>query len=94
MIKLKNKTRRPGKMVTVNIPHEFGCDVDCVCAPTTLRLTEHNGATGAKGVREVERKLPPSLTLQAGEVSAEYPDRVKDAPEVRAAIDRGDLVVL
>lgn len=94
-MRLKNKTRSPRKMVTVNLPHEFGCaGVKCRCVSTTTAIVEHNPRTGARGSRELTRKLAPSLTLQSGEESPDLPDAVEKAPEVRAAIDRGELAVL
>ncbi len=93
-IRLQNKTRRPAKMVTVNLPHKFLCEVACLCQKSTMAISELNPRTGVKAFREMDRSISPSLTLQAGEISQDYPASIADAPEVRAAIDRGELVVL
>lgn len=93
-IKLKNRTRRPERLVTVNLPHEYACKRSCRCQKTTIAISELDPRTGVKGIRETRRGIPSSLTLCAGEISEEFPPEVADAPEVRAAIDRGELAVL
>ena len=86
-MKLKNALRTAQHF---NLPHASYCATGaCACTPTVLQVRE-TLSDGRSGFREVPRLLSTSITLLALEV-LEVDDRARSAPEVKAALDRGDL---
>jgi hypothetical protein len=86
-LKIKNATRTEK---TYSLPHESYCKTGpCTCTDKTLPMREHL-PDGSSGVREVPRRICSSVTFLGGEVK-EVDDRTRLVPEVKAALDRGDL---
>ncbi len=87
---IANRTRG---VLVCNIPCSPGCTrKDCLCTRSTMQLAEVD-KEGTKGIREVEKHVPGSVTFLSLE-KKEVPQFVADAPDVKRAIDRGALRLL
>lgn len=90
MISIRNKTRSPAS---------FALTMECVCAklPATRakRTVTQYVPTLKNSVNVAEEvDFPPTLTIAARETVAGLPDAVADAPEIKAAVARGELLIL
>lgn len=84
---------RTKKIQVFNLP----CSPDCAgngpfCSSTEQRTIEE-AKDGTRGVRVVQKHIAGSFTFLAGEKKA-VPLQVLAAPDVKRAIDRGDLRLL
>lgn len=90
-MKLKNRSRRAQ---ILNLPHDVVCvDGECLCTSVEHRSLDHNPNTGEVGVRTTDRLVAASLHLTPGATSEELTDRVKDVPEIAAALKAKRLEV-
>jgi hypothetical protein len=87
-ITLESRVRR---MQVFNLPHESFCRDRCACSQTTVVVTVENPRTGEHARKSVQKTVPASMTLLAGERRAGLPAALLEVPDVKAAIDRGHL---
>jgi hypothetical protein len=88
-VRLKNKTKR---YLCFNLPCQTVCTPsDCECPTVEQALSEYNARTGEHTHKVVERKISQSVTFLAGETLS-LSDKVLKAPDLSAALLRGDLV--
>jgi hypothetical protein len=87
-ITLESRVRR---MQVFNLPHESFCRDRCACSQTTVVITAENPRTGERARKNVSKTVPASMTLLAGERRAGLSAALLEVPDVKAAIDRGDL---
>ncbi len=90
MISIRNRTRSPAS---------YQLTMDCVCAKLpasrTKRTVTQYVATLKNAVNVVEEvDFPPTLTIGAKATVSELPDEVASAPEIKAAVARGELLIL
>lgn len=91
-VTLQNRLRQ---MQVFNLDHAAYCGpTGCACIDTTVTVSVEDPRTGERRPRQLDKKIPQSLTLLALERRTELPDTVLDVSEVRAAIDAGTVRVL
>ena len=92
-IALKNTQRR---MQVFNLRHDVYCEPSgsCGCREQTITTVEESPMTGERRPRSLKRKVPASLTLLALEKRDGMHEAVLKLPEVKRAVDRGELRVL
>lgn len=86
MATLRNGSRRAQ---TFNLPHEQYCQAD-ECACTVIEQPQRilDPQTGDYGMASVEKRVPSSITFQAGETKEDLRDEILDCPEIKAALNR------
>lgn len=90
-MKLHNRTKTAK---TYNIPCRPGCTgAECLCQLVTTQLHVELD-DGTKGIKEVERRLPGSVTILAGEKSSSLPSWVGESKYVKAALARREVVLV
>lgn len=91
-VTLDNRLRR---MQVFNLVHDAYCrGGTCACSAITTVVVDENPRTGDRVPRRVQKKVPTALTLLAGEVRPGLPDGVLRVPDVRVALEKGDLRVV
>lgn len=90
MVELKNKTKR---MLVFHLPGLAEQAGFKGYRDITYRY-DLDKKSGVHGKRQVKIKCPPSITLLAGETFKNLPDIVKSAPEIMAAVKRGDVALV
>lgn len=90
---LHNRERR---MQVFNLPHELYCTASgqCGCREQRVTTVEEDPMTGDRRPRSQVRRLAASLTLLAREKREGLPEAVLKIPEVKRAVDAGQLRVL
>ncbi len=92
MLTLKNTQKR---IQVFNLPCKATpCGgTDCLCTLVEQRWPAET-VDGRHGIKIVEKRIPGSLTLLAGETKSGIPDWVANCPAVKGALDRRDLKLI
>src|SRR2546427_6825593 len=86
---------RVRQMLVMNLPHESFCrDRACACSEITAVVVDENPRTGERAPRRVLKRAPSSLTLLSREVRRGLPEAVLRAPDVQAAVARGQVRIV
>ena len=90
-VTLESRTRR---MQVFHLPHEVFCRGRCTCSELTVVVTAENPRTGERAPRQLQKKVPGSLTVLSRERKPGLPTVVLELAEVKAAIARGYLRIV
>lgn len=91
MVKLQNTT---GRALDFNLSHDTYCQQGpCSCQTVHQPSVALDARHGTRAMRTLRRRLCASVTVLAGEYR-ELPDGIMRVPEVRAAVQRGDLRII
>lgn len=90
-VTLESRTRR---MQVFHLPHDVFCRGRCACSEVIVVVTAENPRTGERAPRQLQKKVPGSLTILARERKPGLPSAVLDLAEVKAAIARGYLRIV
>lgn len=93
MSEMKTVVNRTKKIQVYNIPCPPDCDgKECLCTVQEMRSIQ-DAKDGERGIRVFDKRLPGSITFLAGE-KKNLKAHFLTAPDVKRAIDRGDLRLL
>jgi len=81
-------------MQVFHLPHDVFCRGRCACAEVTVVVTAENPRTGERAPRQLQKKVPGSITLLARERRQGLPSAVLELGEVKVAISRGYVRVV
>ena len=90
-VTLESRTRR---MQVFHLLHEVFCRGRCACSEVTVVVTAENPRTGERAPRQLQKKVPGSITVLARERKPGLPSAVLELAEVKAAIARGYLRIV
>jgi hypothetical protein len=90
-VTLESRTRR---MQVFHLAHDVLCRGRCACSEVTVVVTAENPRTGERAPRQLQKKVPSSITLLARERKPGLPSAVLELAEVKSAIARGYLRIV
>ncbi len=90
-VTLESRTRR---MQVFHLSHDVCCRGRCACSEVTVVVTAENPRTGERAPRQLQKKVPGSITLLARERKAGLPSAMLELAEVKAAVARGYLRIV
>ena len=84
---LENRTRRPRRMLTLNLPREL--------APvrSVVRVREES-KDGVRRIKTVDRNVGDSIRIPFGAVSQPIPEKLLHAPEIAKVVKARELRVI
>lgn len=86
-VRLKNKTRRPARMIVVNLPKDVAHQI----IERKFAVTDRRGNAATKTEKRV---IADSVHLAAGATSRDLPDTAAHAPDVKRLVAKGHLAVI
>jgi hypothetical protein len=81
-------------MQVFHLSHDIFCRGRCACSEVTVVVTAENPRTGERAPRQLQKKVPGSMTVLARERKSDLPSAVLELAEVKAAIARGYLRIV
>lgn len=87
LVILENRTRRPRRMLTLNLPRDL--------APVRSTVqTRVEGKDGVRRMKVVDRNIGDSLRIPHGCVSQPFDEKLLFAPEIRKVVKARDARVI
>lgn len=87
LVILENRTRRPRRMLTLNLPREI--------APVrSVVRTRVEAKDGTRRIKVVDRNVGGSLRVPYGAVSQPVPEAYLHAPDIKAAVLSRELRII
>ena len=87
LVILENRTRRPRRMLTLNLPREL--------APVRSRVqTRVEAKDGTRRLKVVDRNIGDSMRIPHGCVSQPFDEKLLHAPEIRKVVRAREVRVI
>ena len=90
-VTLESRFRR---IQVFHLSHDVFCRGRCACGEVTVVVTAENPRTGERAPRQLQKKVPGSITILARERKPGLPSAVLELGEVKVAIARGYLRIV